>query len=298
VMWRFLPRQEKISPATLRIPQIKRQERPPSSSESQIPQELGKWIAGLAAKEGQEPKSSKGVSGFFESALREAAKHINQQEYDKARKAMEALKEKIPRDSFLMTLWNGAEAKIREAEKSNEAGNIQESQKSYEEGQNQMAKILALVEEKGQADAARTEMQVEKKKAAEELPAEQENLLFKVASAKEQDAAGAYKRDDFSGAKTLYTVLKKVFELSAQVADQESGLRSLQDYVQELRADADSSKGAELASWHYQEARKEEVRAEGLARKKEYITSAETYIQAAFLYEMAREKASEVSQTK
>jgi serine/threonine protein kinase len=298
VSWRLVPRQRNVPHRTYRIPEFKTPAPPPTPLEGQAQEQADKLLPDLVKKKADDARSSAGVSGFLESVVREAEKYLNQQEYDQLKKNLDTIKGRIPAGSRLMTMWNEAEAKIKQAEKSNEQGKVLESRKSYQEGQNQMAKLLTTVEEKDRADAARAEMDQEKERAAEELPAPPKNLLFRVASAGERDAADAYGRDDFSGARTLYTVLKNVFGLSLQAADEPRAVRVVQGYVGRLRSEADAERAAELAAWHYREAQKEESRAEAFFRKGDLLASVETYVQAAFLYEKAKEKSVEAHQSK
>ena len=296
-IWRSLPHEQRVIRSGPQSHRALPQPPAPSSapSEKQVQDEIGRWVSELAKKQGPE---SKNVTGFLAMVLKEAAAYLGSQDYDELRKTMDVIKSKIPADSRLMTMWNDTEAKIKQAQENSQAGKIQESQKSYEEGQNQMRDLLAQVEEKDKADAAGTEMEQEKKRAEGELPEGKENLLFRVAVMGEKGAADAYKRDDFSGAKTYYLVLKNVFGLSIRADNPDSGLRALRNYVQALGSEADSQKAAELASWHYGEAKKEEARAEAFLKEKEYAAAAETYIRAAFLYEKAKEKSSGVPRTR
>jgi serine/threonine protein kinase len=298
VSWRLIPRQRDVPHRTYRTPEIRTPAPPPAPLEGQAKEQANKILPDLAKKEAHDASGSAGVSKFLESVVREAEKYMNQQEYDQLKRNLETIKGRIPAGSRLMTMWNEAEAKIMAAEKSNQQGKVQESRQIYQEGRNQMTKLLTTVEEKDRADAARAEMDREKRRAAEGLTTPQQNLLFRVASAGERDAAEAYRRDDFSGARTLYTVLKSVFGLSLLAGEEPNAVRAVQGYVRGLRSEADAEKAAELAAWHYREAQKEESRAEAFFRKGDFVSSAETYVQAAFLYEKAKEKSVEAHQNK
>jgi len=299
VVWGLLPRGKKDDHLSRPIFEAPPRPLPPSATppKSEMQREFEKLIAGLAKESGQGAEGLKGSGRFFEWLMKEAAKYMSEQDYEEAKKVMETIKGKIPAESRLMAMWNEADAKIREAERERAAGKTQESHKNYEEGQTQMRKLLALVEEKEKADAARTDMEQGKERAAVDLPGGKDNLLFRIARAREKDASDAYNKDDFSGAKTLYSILGKIYGLSLQAVDDESGLRALKDYVKELRMEADSLKAAQRAPWHYAEAGKEEARAQTLLATKNYAAAAESYIQAAFLYEKAKEKTSETPPT-
>jgi serine/threonine protein kinase len=260
------------------------------SAEKQARDFFGKWMERLT---GESSKESPGTSGIIGPILKEAMKNMKPEELDQVEKGMERIRQYLPSDSRYQTIWNDAYAKIRESRQHREAGQVQESQKSYEEGQSQMRKLLDLVDQKEKADAAKTEMDLAQKKAELGLPAGKQSLLFKIASAKERDAADAYAKEDFSGAKTLYNILTKVFELSPTVADEEGAVSLLRSYLAEIKTGAISANARRLAAWHFQEAAKEEANGEALRTKRDYAAAAEAYLRAAFLYEKAREKAVE-----
>lgn len=161
-----------------------------------------------------------------------------------------------------------------------------------------MRNLLELVEARENADTAKAEMEAAKKQAAGAAPRSAEYLLFRVAAAKEKDAADAYAKEDFSGAKTLYVVLKKIYALSPMAANEAGSVSLLKSYLNEIKTEAMTAGAPRLAAWYFQEAQKEESAAEKLNEKKDYRAAAENYIGAAFLYEKAKEKAAEAAPAK
>ncbi len=268
---------------------------PTAPSEKQIPEATSRRPDRMT----QEKSSrSADASRFVSPILKEAMKYVKPEDIDQIEKKLKEIQVMLPEDSRYMTFWNEARAKFEESRRHKEAGKIQQSEKSYEEGQSQMRNLLAVVEAKEKADAAKVEMESARKRAAEALPVNREYLLFRVAATKEKDAAEAYAEEDFAGAKTLYVVLKKVYALSPLVANEEGAVSLLRSYLNEIKTEAMTVNAPKSAAWYFQEAEKQEASAEKLSQKKEYRAAAENYIGAAFLYEKAKEKAAEAAPAK
>jgi serine/threonine protein kinase len=268
---------------------------PAPPSEKQIPEATSRRSDRTAQ---EKSGRSTDASRFVSPLLKEAMKYMTPEDIGQIEKKLEEIQGMLPADSRYMKFWNEARAKFEESRRHKEAGQIRQSEKSYEEGQSQMRNLLGLVEAKEKADTAKAEMESSKKRAAEALPVNREYLLFRVAVAKERDAAEAYAEEDFAGAKTLYVVLKKVYALSPLVANDEGAVSLLRSYLNEIKTEAMTANAPKYAAWYFQEAQKEEASAEKLNIKKEYAAAAENYIGAAFLYEKAKEKAAEAAPAK
>jgi serine/threonine protein kinase len=268
---------------------------PSPPSEKQIPQ-----VTDRRPDRMTQEKSSRSTdaSRFVTPLLKEAMKYMTPEDIGQIEKKLEEIQGMLPADSRYMKFWNEARAKFEESRRHKEAGQIQQSEKSYEEGQSQMRNLLGVVEAKEKADAAKAEMESAKKRAAEALPVNREYLLFRVAAAKESDAADAYAKEDFAGARTLYVVLKRVYELSPLAAKEEGAVSLLRSYLNAIKTEAMTISAPKYAAWYFEEAQKEEAAAEKLNIKKEYAAAAENYIRAAFLYEKAKEKAAEATPAK
>jgi serine/threonine protein kinase len=274
-------------------PQFEKPQLPGTSSanaDQQIPDAIVKWLDKLA---GGSATGASGASRIIGPILKGAIEDMKPEDIDEAQKQMERIRMFIPQGTRYQEIWNDAYTKILESKRHKEAGQPQESQKSLSEGQSQMRRLLDIVDQKEKADAAKGDMDLARRRAEAALPPEKQNMLFRIASAKERDAADAYGKEDFSGAKTLYKILARVFELSQTVANDAASASLLRSYLKEIKTGAMAVNAQRLAAWHYQEAGKEEINGEALMVKKDYPAAADAYLRAAFLYEKAREKAGE-----
>jgi hypothetical protein len=118
------------------------------------------------------------------------------------------------------------------------------------------------------------------------------NLLFWISS-EEKDAADAYQKSDFSGAKTLFGILGRVYQLSPKGGDEDQCLAMLDGLVASVRKEAEAAGAARFDPWLISRAKEEENRAKDLGAAKAYPQAAEFYILSAFLYEKARDVALE-----
>ncbi len=209
---------------------------------------------------------------------------------------MEKMKAMLPTEGPYLEIWNQIDEKIKEGKKYQEEGKAEEAQKSYEESQTQMKKLLDLVKDKEAADALRKTTNDAKQQVMETRPSHRENLLYRAAVAKEKDAIEAYNKNDFAGAKTLYKILLRLFNLSMYCSGDKECIEILQKSIGATKREAEDINAAKLAPWYYERAKENELRAGTFVEKKEYGKAIEYYIQAAFLYEKAIEKASGIPQ--
>lgn len=265
-------------------------EAPAASAEKSVPDTVRKWLDKVTSGS---LTSGSGASGIISPILRGAIEEMNAKDLEEAKKQMERIRTFIPRDSRYQMIWGDAYAKVLESQRHKEAGQTQESEKSLTEGQSRMRQLLDMVDQREKADTAKAEMDLARRKAEAARPPEKQGLLFRVAAAKAGDAGDAYSREDFAGAKTLYTILARVFELSQAEVDDPASLSALRSYLRELKTRAAAANAQRLAPWQFQEAAKQELDAEALTLKKDYARAAEACLGAAFLYEKAREKAAE-----
>jgi hypothetical protein len=134
-----------------------------------------------------------------------------------------------------------------------------------------------------------------KQQVIETQPSLRENLLYRAAVAKEKDAVDAYNKNDFAGAKTLYKILHRLFNLSMYCSGDKECIEVLQKSIGATKREAEDINAAQLAPWFYERAKENEGRANTFLEKKEYGKAIEYYIQAAFLYEKAIEKATSLN---
>jgi len=227
--------------------------------------------------------------GLLGPVLKEAAKYMDPKDFQSWQKVMSAVKDKLPADEPLVKMWDDVRKKFEEGQLQQKTGRIEESRKSYTRSQSEMNKFLGLVNDKDSADASREEMGPVKKSADDVAAAKGENLLHWIAMEKLKDAEDAYRKNDFSGAKTLYSILRKVFMLSLQGGNEEICLARLQGLLKDTRARAEAVKPLMKDSWLYERAREEESRAASMASEGRAAESAEFYVLSAFLYEKAKD---------
>jgi serine/threonine protein kinase len=263
---------------------------PSASGEKYIPDNVRKWLDKVTSGS---LTGGSGTSKIISPILRGAIEEMNPRDLDEAQKQMELIRKFIPQDSQYQMIWADAYAKVVESQRHKQAGQDQESEKSLAEGQNRMRQLLDMVDQREKADTAKAEMDLARRKAEATRPPDKQGILFRVADAKEGDAAEAYAREDFAGARTLYQILARVFELSQAGADDDASLTALKSYLREVKTRAATADAKRLASWQYQEAAKEEMNAEALTLRKDYNGAAEACLRAAFLYEKASERAAE-----
>jgi len=237
------------------------------------------------------PKDESGKSsvGFLGPVLKEAAKYMDQKDFQSWQKVISAVRDKLPAEDPLVKMWDDVRLKFEEGQLQQKAGRIEESRKSYTRSQSEMNKFLGLVNDKDTADAAREEMGLVKKSADDLAAAKGENLLHWIAAEKLKDAEDAYRKNDFSGARTLYTILRKVFTLSLQGGNEGTCLARLQGLVKDTRTQADAVKPLMKDSWLYERAREEESRAASMSSEGRSAEAAEFYVLSAFLYEKAKD---------
>ena len=139
--------------------------------------------------------------------LGEAVKNMDPKEFQKLQKTMSAVQQKGLENQPLGSLWSDVQKRFADGQKEQKAGNLDASRKSYTRSQSEMNRLLALVKDKDAADAARAEMQFVRGKADVAAAAKGDNILHWIAAEKLKDAEEAYRKNDFAGARTLFSIL-------------------------------------------------------------------------------------------
>ncbi len=223
----------------------------------------------------------------------EVIKHLGKDDLKGIENFLENIKGNLPEEGAHREIIDQIKGKLQEGQKLQEEGKQEEAQKSYREGQTQMQKLLEIVRDKEEADRAKTSMEQARMAASRRLAEEEDNLLYRVAQEKEEDATDAYEESDFTGSKTLYNILAKIFAFSIEGCEDNRCIEILKNFVDGLRKEAallDAPSSAS-ASWYFEHAKEEEEEAASLVEDDDLEDAAERYIQAAFLYEKAKEKA-------
>ena len=240
--------------------------------------------------------ASQKVSAYLLPFVKDDLSKMSPEELKKWEAALKQVRDELPADGPFVEIWDQANQKFLEAKKLNQEGRKAEFEKSASKSGSQMRKLLSLVSDKDRADRTRDEMSMARKKAEAGGAGRPDNFLFWLAVEKEKDAADAYAKGDFSGAGTLYALLKSVFEISLRAGDDAESLAHLRSFVQGLRMGADIIKARETASWLYDRAREEEGQAEAALARGGSAEAAEYYLLAAFLYDKSREVAEDSAQ--
>jgi serine/threonine protein kinase len=225
----------------------------------------------------------------------EVIKHLDKDDLKGIENFLENIKGNLPQEGAHRAIIDQIKGKLQEGQKLQEEGKQEEAQKSYKEGQTQMQKLLEIVRDKEEADRSKISMEQARRVASRRLAEEEDNLLYRVAQAKVEDATGAYEESDFTGSKTLYSILARIFAFSTQGCEDDRCIEVLKNFVDGLRKEATllDAPSSASASWYFDRAKEEEEQAISLVEEDDLEDAAERYIQAAFLYEKAKEKASE-----
>jgi serine/threonine-protein kinase len=205
-------------------------------------------------------------------------------------KQMMNIKGAIPKGEAFYQAWDSFYSKIREGRRLDEEGRVDEARKMKREGQDEMQRLLGLVAQREKALEAKSIL-ADIKKRVSEMNVDQKNVLYRVASRREQDAEDAFHNSDFSGSRILNSVLEMVYGLSGKCEDDEKCLAGLAESVVSLRKTAESMAPAALDPWLLEKAKESESNAQKALAQKDYDSAADSYIQAAFLYQKALDQA-------
>jgi tRNA A-37 threonylcarbamoyl transferase component Bud32 len=199
-------------------------------------------------------------------------------------KQMAAIKGVIPQGAVFDETWTSAYQKVREGDRLHKEGRVEEAQKSKKEGQDEMQKLLTLVAQRDKALEAKS-LLTEVKSGLKSGPGIENNVLYRVAGRREQDADRAFADSDFSGSQTLCSVLTEVYRLSGKCSNAGVCLEELASLVASMRGAAESPASGTMDPWLRGKARDYEEKAQRALAQADYEGAAEQYIQAAFLYQ-------------
>jgi serine/threonine-protein kinase len=233
---------------------------------------------------GQKTEASRSIFSLLSpDALRKLSQKEIQDILD-FEKQMANIKGVIPQGAAFDETWANAYQKVREGNRLHEEGRIEEGQKSKKEGQDEMQKLLTMVAQRDKALEAKSFL-AEIKGGLRATRGIENNVLYRVASRREQDADSAFINNDFSGSRTLCSVLARVFRLSGQCADANACLKSLAALVVNMKSTAENPASGRIDPWLYKKAKEYEGNAQRALDQNDHEGAAEQYIQAAFLYQ-------------
>ncbi|MCX6570076.1 MAG: protein kinase [Candidatus Aminicenantes bacterium] len=241
--------------------------------------------------------TTSGIMSFLAPFIKDPSKFLSEKDAQEVEKTLATFKEKYPAEAAAFSNYiDNIRTRIEQGKKQKEAGNVEASRKSYDRGESEMRKLLAQVSERERAETAFKELQDTKQKIGASPRRGRPNLLTWIATEKEKDAADAFAKNDFSGARILYGILNRVHGLSLRVEDEEQGLAALQELTGSIRKDAETALAPSKQAWLFDRAKTEEEGARKLAGDKLIPQAAEQYILSAFLFEKAKEVALESAQ--
>jgi serine/threonine protein kinase len=238
-------------------------------------------------------ESSK-IMAYFSPFLKDQLRQLSDKDVQELEKTLAEIREKHPAEaSAFAGFLDSIERRVREGRKLDEAGDAEASRRSFSRGESEMRKLLAQVSERDKAEASFKSMHSAKQKIADAGRSDRPNLLTWIAGEKEKDAADAFARNDFSGARILYSILEKVYLLSLRIEDEDRGLEALGVLVASLRKEAEAAQAPSKEAWLFNRAVEDAAGAAEMSRDKHYLQAAERYILAAFLFEKAKDVALE-----
>jgi len=147
-----------------------------------------------------------------------------------------------------------------------------------------MQKLLAVVAERQAAMEAKGRMTAVRTGIVPRIdPAN--NLLYRLAHYEETNADEAFAKNDYSGSKSLYALLAKVYALCPQAASAKDGIARLHELARELKKKADEMGSSTADSWLVEYAAEIEKEADGYLAKNDSENAGGALLRAAFLYE-------------
>jgi len=246
---------------------------PPPVSESQTEKSLG-----------HKTEASRSIFSLLSpDALRKLSQKEIQDLLD-FEKQMANIKGAIPRGAAFDETWANAYQKVRESDRLHDEGRIEEAQKSRKEGQDEMQRLLTMVAQRDKALEAKS-LLTQTKMRLRTIPGISDNVLYRVAARREGDADSAFNDNDFSGSRTLCSVLEQVFRLSGQCSAASACLKDLAALVGSMRSAVESPASGKIDPWLFGKAKDYESSAQLALVKADHEGAAEQYIQAAFLYQ-------------
>jgi serine/threonine protein kinase len=235
------------------------------------------------------PVDETGQMGMALSKLLDSKARIDVGEMEKL---IEGFKNFIPDKGPYRDAYTRVLEKIDETRKEESLGQ-RAPQKSGAEVRGDMQELLALVAERESVQKAKDSMLGAKTKA-EKKPGIAENLLFRLAAYEEANADDAFGKNDYSGARALYRILEKTFDLSTECEKEVRCIEALSAFVNRLKAEAMTLPPASVDSWLLEYARGTEKQALVYIANKELDNGGGALIRAAFLYEKILESAAAV----
>ena len=226
--------------------------------------------------------------------LKDRIRVLSEKDAQELERTLAVIREEHPAEAAAFSgFLDSIEQRIHQGKKLRDAGDMEASRRSFGRGESEMRKLLAQVNERDKAETAYRNMLAAKEKAVPDERKARPNLLTWIAGEKEEDAADAFGKNDFSGARILCSILEKVYLLSLRAGDEDQALAALQGLAGSIRKEAEAAQAPAKEAWLFNRAVEDEAGAVEMARDKLYPQAAESFILAAFLFEKAKEVALE-----
>ncbi len=226
----------------------------------------------------------------------EAAKYLSQKDLEGLQgglkdgaQFLEGLKGKLPAGSAIEAAWKKTYDMVKQGQQLNKEGKAEEAQKSNQEVQVEMQKLMGLVSQRQSAQEAKAKMDSAKIQS-QKTGLDTKNLIFRLANYEERSADEAFTKNDYSGAKVLYQILERSYRLGAQCANDEMCTQALREMMEGFKRGLEGLNHSSLDPWLYEYAKQIEQQGNLYQSKKELENAAASYIQAAFLYQKLKEK--------
>ena len=252
---------------------VDRPQRPPSVPESQT-----------LKTPGQRTGTSRSILSYLSP---DSLRKLSQKEIEGLLdfdRQMKVIKSVIPQGAAFDESWAKAYERGLKGKKLQEEGKHEEARKSSQEGRDEMQRLLTMVAERDRALEANSILTGIRDRI-KPTPGIENNVLFRVAGRREPDAESAFSGGDFSGSRTLCSVLAEVYRLSGRCSEADVCLRDLSLLVDGMRVRAETQTSGQIDPWLHGKAMDSEDAARSAIARKDYDGAADQYIQAAFLYQ-------------
>ncbi len=221
-------------------------------------------------------------------------KYYSERPVDSVKDFSQSLQESkkfIPPEGPMKESWDAVTKKFEEGKQYREQGDAEKARQSFAEAQNEMRKLSMFQIAQQQADAEKTSMEKIKNITEEIRPGTKEDLLYGTASKTESEANAAYKNNDYQRAKILYSIAGKIFGRSTKDYEASECVGILQQFVRSSKAQATRMNVSTDEKSLYSLGSQKEQEALSSFQDKDYKNAATALVEAAYLYERAKERA-------
>ncbi len=205
-------------------------------------------------------------------------------------KVVEALRKVLPEESTARETLDKASSKFLESKKLRQEGKTEEAAKTGREGQVEMQKLMSQVAERQYAQDVQVKM-METRMAAQKAGKDDKNLLYRLARFEEKNADEALVKGDFTGARTLYTLLETIYRQSLKIDGDKACTAALQQMEASLEAEIKSLPAGQADPWMMAYADQIKSQAVAYLGRGEYDSAAASYLQVLFLLQKIKDEA-------